>query len=150
MTDAEILTLVDRLERCLLTKEEFHHRDHLTVAVVVSVFATDIETAMDRMRSSLKRFAAHHRSDRALPRDLDSVLAFTAFEKRLDRSRCLEDSVPKCKSNSVIRTWHSSITAGSELIRRKRRDLVGTGSKTAMNHRNGVTSPPLQTWNRRR
>src|SRR4051794_33454765 len=25
MTDAEILTLVDRLERCLLAKEDFHH-----------------------------------------------------------------------------------------------------------------------------
>jgi hypothetical protein len=33
MTDAEILTLVDRLERCLLAKNEFHHRDHLAVAV---------------------------------------------------------------------------------------------------------------------
>ena len=59
MTDAEILTLVDRLERCLLGKEEFHHRDHLAVAVVY-LYASDLETAMDRMRSSLKRFAAHH------------------------------------------------------------------------------------------
>jgi hypothetical protein len=59
MTDAEILTLVDRLERCLLAKEEFHHRDHLTVAVVY-LYASDLETSMDRMRSSLKRFAAHH------------------------------------------------------------------------------------------
>ena len=59
MTDAEILTLVDRLERCLLAKEEFHHRDHLTVAVAY-LYASDLETAMDRMRSSLKHFAAHH------------------------------------------------------------------------------------------
>ncbi|MGZ4873368.1 MAG: hypothetical protein ACXVK3_16525, partial [Candidatus Angelobacter sp.] len=59
MTDAEILNLVDRLERCLLAKEEFHHRDHLTVAVVY-LYASDLETAMDRMRSSLKRFASHH------------------------------------------------------------------------------------------
>src|SRR5438309_305902 len=59
MSDAEILTLVDRLERCLLGKEAFHHRDHLAV-VVVYLYSADIETAMDRMRSSLKRFAAHH------------------------------------------------------------------------------------------
>jgi len=59
MTDAEILTLVDRLERCLLGKEEFHHRDHLAVAVVY-LYSADIETAMDRMRASLQRFAAHH------------------------------------------------------------------------------------------
>src|SRR5438477_9745219 len=59
MTDAEVLTLVDRLERCLLGKEEFHHRDHLAVAVVY-LYASDRETSMDRMRASLKRFAAHH------------------------------------------------------------------------------------------
>jgi hypothetical protein len=59
MTDAEILTLVDRLERCLLAKEEFHHRDHLAVAVVY-LYASDLETSLDRMRNSLKRFASHH------------------------------------------------------------------------------------------
>jgi hypothetical protein len=37
MTDAEILTLVDRLERCLLAKEEFHHRDYLTVGCCLFV-----------------------------------------------------------------------------------------------------------------
>ena len=59
MTDAEILTLVDRLERCRLAKEEFHHRDHLTVAVVY-LCASDIEFAVSRMRETLKCFAAHH------------------------------------------------------------------------------------------
>ena len=59
MNDAEILTLVDRLERCLLPKEEFRHRDHLAVAVVY-LYAADFDIAIDRMRSSLKRFAGHH------------------------------------------------------------------------------------------
>lgn len=59
MTDAEILTLVDRLERCLLKKDEFHHRDHLAVAAAY-LYAGDLQSALERMRASLTRFAAHH------------------------------------------------------------------------------------------
>ena len=87
MTDAEILTLVDRLERCLLAKEEFHHRDHLTVAVVY-LYSADLETAMDRMRSSLKRFAAHH-GVTGLYHETLTRFWLRQVEQRLDRSRCL-------------------------------------------------------------
>lgn len=91
MTDAEILTLVDRLERCLLGKEEFHHRDHLTVAVVY-LYSVDIETAMDRMRTSLKRFAAHHRVT-GLYHETLTRFWLLQVERRLDRSQCLGESV---------------------------------------------------------
>ena len=91
MTDAEILTLVDRLERCLLGKEEFHHRDHLAVAVVY-LYSSDLETAMDRMRSSLKRFAAHH-GVTGLYHETLTRFWLRQVEQRLDRSRCLEESV---------------------------------------------------------
>jgi hypothetical protein len=91
MTDAEILTLVDRLERCLPGKEEFHHRDHLAVAVVY-LYASDLETAMDRMRSSLKRFAAHH-GVTGLYHETLTRFWLLHVERRLDRSRCLEESV---------------------------------------------------------
>ncbi|OAI57400.1 hypothetical protein AYO50_01595, partial [Acidobacteria bacterium SCGC AG-212-P17] len=91
MTDAEILTLVDRLERCLLGKEEFHHRDHLAVAVVY-LYASDLETAMDRMRSSLKRFAAHH-GVTGLYHETLTRFWLLQVDQRLDHSRCLEESV---------------------------------------------------------
>jgi transposase len=95
MTDAEILTLVDRLERCLLGKEEFHHRDHLTVAVVY-LYASDLESAMDRMRASLKRFAAHH----SVPKLYHETLTrfwLLQVERHLDRSECLSESVRKVR-----------------------------------------------------
>jgi hypothetical protein len=95
MTDAEILTLVDRLERCLLAKEEFHHRDHLTVAVVY-LYASTLETSMDRMRSSLKRFAAHH-GVTGLYHETLTRFWLQQIEKRLDRSQCLEQSVRKVR-----------------------------------------------------
>lgn len=93
MTDAEILTLVDRLERCLLGKEEFHHRDHLAVAVVY-LYASDLETAMDRMRASLKRFAAHH-GVTGLYHETLTRFWLRQVEMRLDRGECLEQSVSK-------------------------------------------------------
>jgi hypothetical protein len=91
MTDSEILTLVDRFERCLLAKEEFHHRDHLTVAVVY-LYASNLETAIDRMRSSLKRFAAHH----GVPKLYHETLTrfwLLQVDQRLDRRECLQQSV---------------------------------------------------------
>jgi hypothetical protein len=91
MTDAEILTLVDRLERCLLGKEEFHHRDHLTVAVVY-LYSANIETAIDRMRASLKRFAAHHGVS-GLYHETLTRFWLRQVEMRLDRDLCLRDSV---------------------------------------------------------
>lgn len=96
MTDAEILTLVDRLERCLLGKEEFHHRDHLAVATAY-LYAADLETAMDRMRTSLKRFAAHHRVSRLYHETLTRFWLLQV-EDRLDRSECLEHSVSKIQA----------------------------------------------------
>jgi hypothetical protein len=91
MTDAEILTMVDRLERCLLGKEEFHHRDHLGVAVVY-LYSADLETAMDRMRASLKRFGAHHGVS-GLYHETLTRFWLRQVEKRLDRGLCLRDSV---------------------------------------------------------
>jgi hypothetical protein len=96
MTDAEILTLVDRLERCLLAKEEFHHRDHLTVAVVY-LYAADLETAMDRMRNSLKHFATHHGVTRLYHETLTRFW-LQQVENGLDRNQSLETSVRKVHS----------------------------------------------------
>ena len=93
MTDAEILTLVDRLERCLLGKEEFHHRDHLAVAVAY-LYASDLQAAMERMRASLKRFAAHH-GVTGLYHETLTRFWLLQVEQRLDRSECLEQSVSK-------------------------------------------------------
>jgi hypothetical protein len=93
MTDSDILTLVERLERCLLEKEEFHHRDHLTVAVVY-LYASDLETAMDRMRSSLKRFAAHH-GVTGLYHETLTRFWLLQVEKSLNRGLCLRESVSR-------------------------------------------------------
>lgn len=90
MTDAEILTLVDRLERCLLAKEEFHHRDHLVVAAVY-LYASDLELALGRMRDTLKRFAAHHGVSGLFHETLTQFW-LQQVELQLDRDQCLAES----------------------------------------------------------
>jgi hypothetical protein len=96
MNDAQILTLVDRFERCLLAKDEFHHRDHLAVAVVY-LYASDFPSAMDRMRASLQRFAAHHGVHRLYHETITRFWLQQA-EQRLDRSLCLSESVEKVQT----------------------------------------------------
>ena len=91
MTDAEVLTLVDRLERCLLAKDEFHHRDHLAVAAVY-LRAYDFETALARMRTSLQRFAAHH-GVAGLYHETLTRFWLLQVEQRLDRRLALCESV---------------------------------------------------------
>jgi hypothetical protein len=95
MTDAEILTVVDRLERCLLPKEAFHHRDHLTVAVVY-LYAADLETAIDRMRATLKRFATHHHVS-GLYHETLTRFWLQQVDQRLDRGLCLQESVKQIR-----------------------------------------------------
>jgi hypothetical protein len=93
MTDAEILTLVDRLERCLLAKEEFHHRDHLAVASMY-LYSSDFESALDRMRTTLKRFAGHHHVS-GLYHETLTRFWLQQVEAKLDRRLCLAESVRK-------------------------------------------------------
>jgi hypothetical protein len=91
VTDSEILTLVDRLERCLLAKNEFHHRDHLAVAVVY-LYAADFGSALERMRSSLTRFAAHH-GVAGLYHETLTCFWLHQVQIRIDRNMCLQESV---------------------------------------------------------
>ena len=92
MTDSEILTMVDRFERCLLAPTEFHHRDHLAVAVTY-LYQSDFDTALARMVSSLRRFVTHHGGTRYH----QTVTHFWMIqaEKHLDRNLCLRDSVER-------------------------------------------------------
>jgi hypothetical protein len=96
MSDAEILALVDRLERCLLGKEQFQHRDHLAVAVAY-LYAAEFDAALDRMRSTLLRFSSHHG---VRDRYHETLTRFWMREvdKRLDRRLCLRESVQKIQA----------------------------------------------------
>ncbi|HEV2961493.1 MAG TPA: hypothetical protein VG649_06690 [Candidatus Angelobacter sp.] len=95
MTDSEILTLVERLERCLFSPSEFHHQDHLAVAVTY-LYASDFEAAMEKLRTTLARFIAHHGAS-----GYNETLTrfwLIQIEKHIDRTVCLQESVRRVKA----------------------------------------------------
>jgi hypothetical protein len=92
MTDGEILTLVDRLERCLLSPSEFHHSQHLAVAAAY-LYNSDLESALDHMRSSLRRFVAHHGGNRY--HETATRFWMIQVDQRLDRSLSLGAAVER-------------------------------------------------------
>jgi hypothetical protein len=90
MTDAEILTVVYKLERCQFLPGDFHHRHHLAVSVAY-LYAADLPEALGRMRESLQRFISHH----GLKGYHETITRFwmQEVERRLDRTLCLSESV---------------------------------------------------------
>jgi hypothetical protein len=96
MTDAEILTLVYKLEQCQLAATEFHHRDHLTAAVFY-LYASDFETALERMRATLLKFTAHHGI--VLYHETMTRFWMLQAQKFMDRGACLSDSVARVHSS---------------------------------------------------
>jgi len=121
MTDAEILTLVDRLERCLLAKDQFHHRDHLLVAAAY-LYAGDFESALERMRASLTRFAAHHGVS-GLYHETLTRFWLLQVEQRLDRQKCLSESVHEIQDQladkELPQSYYSKDLLGSPEARRR-------------------------------
>jgi hypothetical protein len=95
VTDSEILIVVRKLEQCEFTPSEFHHRDHLAVCVAY-LYAGDLETAMDRMRSSLLRFTGHHN----VKGYHETITRFwmRQVEQRLDRRLCLGEAVRRIQA----------------------------------------------------
>ena len=95
MTDCEILTLVERLENCSLAPTDFHHRDHLTVAVAY-LYSAELDRALDKMRTSLLRFVAYHGGNRY--HETATRFWMLAAEKHLDRGLCLQHAVERVTS----------------------------------------------------
>ncbi len=134
MSDAEILMLVDRLERCLLDKTEFHHRDHLAVAVVY-LYAAEFNTALERMRATLLRFSGHHGVSNLYHETLTRFW-MSEVEKRLDRSLCLRRSVTQIQAalgdKELPYLYYRRETLCSEEARKK---FVEPDSDAAIQHR---------------
>jgi hypothetical protein len=114
MTDAEILTLVQKLEQCRLAPSDFHHRDHLAVSVAY-LYAADLEGALDRMRGSLLRFISHH--GRKGYHETITRFWMQEVEKRLDRGLCLRESVRRIQARlndkNLVYQYYSKETLNS-------------------------------------
>ena len=99
-SDTEIEKVVRGFESCETGKEQFKHRDHLTVAVWY-VEKLGREAALDRMRSSLMRFLDHHRVDKK--KYSESVTVFW-IDKISQKLNDLGDAPLVEKCNVILNT----------------------------------------------
>lgn len=95
MTDADVLRLVHQLEQCRISPEEFHHRDHLAVAVAY-LYSADFECAMEKIRATLLKFIQYHGKNGY--HETLTRFWMLQVEQRIDRNECLHRSVERMRA----------------------------------------------------
>ncbi|HKS11154.1 MAG TPA: hypothetical protein VJS13_16505 [Pyrinomonadaceae bacterium] len=104
-TEAEIEQVVRGFENCATPASDFHHREHLTVAVWYLQTLSRRET-VNRMRSALLRFLDHHGVDRKKYSEDVTVYWVDAVASHLEGMSANASLVDRC--NQVIEAFVSS------------------------------------------
>jgi hypothetical protein len=106
-TDQEIEEVVRGFETCATPAADFHHREHLTVAVWYLQTLSRAET-VDAMRAALLRFLDHYGVDRKKYSEEITVFWVNAVASQLEEIGAQASLLDKC--NQVI-LWGSSCAA---------------------------------------
>lgn len=106
-SQADIERLVRDFESCAIQAADFHHREHLTVAVWYLQTLSKEET-VNRMRSALLRFLDHHGVDRKKYSEEVTVFWVDAIASHLEGISENASLVDKC--NQVIDAFVNSTT----------------------------------------
>lgn len=104
-SEEEIGRLVRDFESCAIPAADFHHREHLTVAVWYLQTLSRAET-VDRMRTALLRFLDHHGVDRKKYSEEITVFWVDAVASRLEEMTSDAPLLEKC--NQVVAGFVSS------------------------------------------
>ena len=99
-TDEEIEQVVRGFETCTTAAGDFHHREHLTVAVWYLQTLSRAE-AVEKMRAALFRFLDHHGVDRKKYSEEVTVFWVDAVATHLEREIGAQASLAE-KCNQVI------------------------------------------------
>ena len=103
-TEQEIEEVVRGFETCATPAGEFHHREHLTVAVWYLQTLTR-EEAVERMREALYRFLDHHGVDRKKYSEEITVFWIDAVASRLGEMGLETPLVERC--NQILLSFNS-------------------------------------------
>ena len=103
-SEEEIERLVHGFESCTIAAAEFHHREHLVVAVWYLQTLTRDE-AVARMRTTLLRFLDHHGVDPKKYSEEVTVFWIRKIASSLDGMNTDASLVEKC--NNVISAFSS-------------------------------------------
>lgn len=115
-TPAEIAQLVASFEDCSLSPAQFNHHAHMTVALWY-LTELDYTAAVARMRSQIRKFAAHHQQHQLYNETI------TLFWMKLLRHQ-LEESDPAAPLADVIHRILSDWGSMEFVFRHYSRDVV--------------------------
>ena len=103
-TEEEIEQIVRGFETCATPAGEFHHREHLTVAVWY-LQTLSREEAVDRMREALYRFIDYHGVDLKKYSEEITVFWIDAVASRLEEIGSETPLVEQC--NQIVLSFSS-------------------------------------------
>ena len=132
-SEPQIEQVVRGFETCTTPAAEFHHREHLTVAVWYLQTLSPRDTVA-RMRAALLRFLDHHGVDRAKYSEDITVFWVDAVARHLEGISADASLVDKC--NVVVESFCSTArgstlpaqSANSEIGNRQSK--IGNGSSS--------------------
>ena len=105
-SEKEIERLVRDFESCAIAKTDFHHREHLTVAVWYLQTLSREET-VTKMRSALLRFLKHHEIDERKYSEEVTVFWVDAIASGLEEMGSEMPLVEKC--NQIVSRFNSPV-----------------------------------------
>ena len=98
-SEDEIENLVRAFEACETGADDFHHAQHLAVAVWY-LHTMDRDAALDRMRAGLLRFLDHHEGDTSKYSEPITVFYIDKIVEKLNELGAEVSVVEKC--NAVL------------------------------------------------
>ena len=98
-SEDEIETVVRGFETCETGADDFHHSEHLAVAVWY-VHTMDRDRALERMRAGLLRFLEHHGGDTSKYSETVTVFYIDKIAEKLSQMGPEVSIVEKC--NAVL------------------------------------------------
>jgi hypothetical protein len=94
-SEEEIEAVVRGFETCTTPGDDFHHREHLVVAVYY-LQTLSREQAVDRMRSALLKFLTHHGGDKGKYSEEVTVFWIDAVASKLEGISADASLAEKC------------------------------------------------------
>jgi hypothetical protein len=98
-SEDEIQNVVRAFEACETGADDFHHREHLAVAVWY-VHTMERDAALDRMRAGLLRFLNHYEGDTSKYSEPITVFYIDKIAEKLNEMEPEASVVEKC--NAVL------------------------------------------------
>lgn len=119
-SENEIENLVRAFEACEIDKNEFKHRQHLAVAAWY-VQKLGPEAALQRIRTGLMRFLAHHDVDRGKYSEEVTVFWIERIVEQLEALDANASLVERCNRVVASLTESEVMERGAKLVRNAQR-----------------------------